>query len=124
MAQNKVLFAFVFLLLAFSPKLQSTQARQLKLTTQKQHPFSNKLQNVHELLEKEPRKTITEQSKNLHGEILNKATNTDISATQLPPPPSAMVVGTTLPPTPDHSLDDFRPTDPGHSPGVGHPLQN
>ncbi|KAI3437372.1 uncharacterized protein J3R85_005352 [Psidium guajava] len=112
MAQNKVLFAFVFLLLAFSPKLQSTQARQLKLTTRKQNPFPNKLQNVHKLLENEPRKAIAEQSKNLHGEILNKATNTDISATQLPPPPS------------DRSLDDFRPTDPGHSPGVGHSLQN
>ncbi|KAL3722162.1 hypothetical protein ACJRO7_034515 [Eucalyptus globulus] len=111
MAQDKVLIAVVFFLLAFSLKLQSTQARQLRLTMQKQNSFSNKLQNVNELVEKEPRKTIAEQSKYLHGETWNEATNTVASST--PPPPSPL-----------HSLDDFRPTAPGHSPGVGHSLQN
>ncbi|KAK3412168.1 precursor of CEP5 [Eucalyptus grandis] len=124
MAPNKVLYAFAFLLLALSLELQSTQARQLKLTMQKQKSFPNKLPNVHKLLEKEPRKTIAEQSKNLHSEILNKATNTAVSTTPAPPPSSTIVAATTALPSPGRSLDDFRPTEPGHSPGVGHSLQN
>ncbi|BFG38906.1 hypothetical protein CerSpe_251800 [Prunus speciosa] len=28
------------------------------------------------------------------------------------------------PPPPAHGVDDFRPTAPGHSPGVGHSIQN
>lgn len=89
---------------------------------QKQSPFPNKLQNLKKFLEKEPRKTIAEQSKNLHGETSNEATNTNASSTL--PPPSAMAAPTTQQPSPVRSLDDFRPTAPGHSPGVGHSLQN
>ncbi|KAL3722164.1 hypothetical protein ACJRO7_034517 [Eucalyptus globulus] len=66
LAQNKVIFAFGFLLLAFSLKLQSTQ------------PIPNKLLNVHKLLKKETRKTIAEQT-----------TNTDVSTTPAPQLPSA-----------------------------------
>ncbi|XP_048128967.1 precursor of CEP5-like [Rhodamnia argentea] len=126
MAQNKVLFAFVFLLFIFSLKLQSTQARLLKLTMHKQNPLLNKLQNANKLLEKDPSETLAKQSKNLHGETSNKATDTNLSSTlpSPPSPPSAMVGPTTPPPSPGRSLDDFRPTAPGHSPGVGHSLQN
>lgn len=28
------------------------------------------------------------------------------------------------PPTPAADIDDFRPTTPGHSPGVGHSIEN
>ncbi|KAI6700075.1 hypothetical protein NL676_014399 [Syzygium grande] len=125
MAQTNVLFAIVFLLLALSLKLESTQARQLKVTVKKQNPSPNKLQNVNKLLEKESRKTIAGQSKNLHGETSDKATNINLSSTPpLPSPPSATVRATTPPPSPGRNLDDFRPTAPGHSPGVGHSLQN
>ncbi|KAK3412169.1 hypothetical protein EUGRSUZ_I00950 [Eucalyptus grandis] len=124
MAQNRVLVAFLFLLVAFCLKLRSTQARQLKLTSQEQNPFPNELRHVNKLLGKEPRKTIAEQSKNWRGETLNEATNTDASSSPPPSPPTAMVGATTPPPSPGRSLDDFRPTAPGHSPGVGHSLQN
>ncbi|KAL3722161.1 hypothetical protein ACJRO7_034514 [Eucalyptus globulus] len=77
-------------------KIQSTQARQLKLTMQKQNPSADNLQNVNKLLEKEPRTTMAEQSKNLRGETLKEATNTIASSTPL------------LPPSPGLSLDDFR----------------
>ncbi|KAL4343581.1 hypothetical protein HN873_035439 [Arachis hypogaea] len=58
----------------------------------------------------------------VHGVISNNAnTSTDmvVSTTGLPPPPPP-------PPAPvlGHGVDDFRPTDPGHSPGVGHSIQN
>ncbi|KAL3722160.1 hypothetical protein ACJRO7_034513 [Eucalyptus globulus] len=63
MSQNKVLVAFLVLLLAFSLKLQSTLVRQLNLTMQKLNLFPN--------------------NKNLHGETLNEATE----GATMPPSP-------------------------------------
>ena len=45
-----------------------------------------------------------------------------------PPPPSDQqaVIGASQPPPPPagHDINNFRPTVPGHSPGVGHSIQN
>ncbi|KAL5752916.1 hypothetical protein ACOSP7_023101 [Xanthoceras sorbifolium] len=41
-----------------------------------------------------------------------------------PPAAPSVAVGESLPPPPPRHADDFRPTAPGHSPGVGHSLQN
>lgn len=39
--------------------------------------------------------------------------------------PSSVVVGSSqAPPPPARDASDFRPTAPGHSPGVGHSIQN
>ncbi|XP_030466879.1 precursor of CEP5 [Syzygium oleosum] len=118
MAQNQVLFAFLFLLLAFSLKLRSTQARELKLTTQKQNPFPNKLHNINKLLEKEPRKTMAEESKNLQGETSSQAVNTGMSSTSPLPPPLSLLTPSLPPPSTSH-MNGFKPTTPGQSPGIG-----
>ncbi|KAL2333578.1 hypothetical protein Fmac_014791 [Flemingia macrophylla] len=49
-----------------------------------------------------------------------------ISATTVSPltPSTSMVGATGAAPPPGHGVDDFRPTTPGHSPGVGHLIQN
>ncbi|GAU39823.1 hypothetical protein TSUD_154530 [Trifolium subterraneum] len=44
-------------------------------------------------------------------------------------PPSVVVSGATgvtspPPPTPGRDVSDFRPTTPGHSPGIGHSIHN
>ena len=46
---------------------------------------------------------------------------------QIPPTQSqtkSIVESQMQPPSPPHGADDFRPTAPGHSPGVGHAIQN
>ncbi|RDX57774.1 Precursor of CEP3, partial [Mucuna pruriens] len=50
----------------------------------------------------------------------NAATLTKVS----PLTPSTMVGATGAAPPPGHGVDDFRPTTPGHSPGVGHSVHN
>ncbi|KAK5843646.1 hypothetical protein PVK06_006104 [Gossypium arboreum] len=54
----------------------------------------------------------------------NKAAvaNTQSLAPPSPPTPSVVVGATETPPP--KNANDFRPTAPGHSPGVGHSLQN
>ncbi|MBA0784557.1 hypothetical protein Gotri_025994, partial [Gossypium trilobum] len=54
----------------------------------------------------------------------NKAVvaNTQSLAPPSPPTPSVVVGATETPPP--KNANDFRPTAPGHSPGVGHSLQN
>lgn len=49
--------------------------------------------------------------------------NTQPLASPSPPTPTDVVVGATETPPPKNA-NDFRPTAPGHSPGVGHSLQN
>ena len=41
-----------------------------------------------------------------------------------PNAPPSPVIGAAQPPPPSHGISDFRPTAPGHSPGVGHSIQN
>nr|KJB17890.1 hypothetical protein B456_003G022300 [Gossypium raimondii] len=58
------------------------------------------------------------------GTNFNKAAvaNTQSLASPSPPTPSVIVAATETPPP--KNANDFRPTAPGHSPGVGHSLQN
>nr|KJB17891.1 hypothetical protein B456_003G022400 [Gossypium raimondii] len=59
------------------------------------------------------------------GTYVNKAAvaRTQSSPSPSRPTPSVVVVGATQAPPPKNA-NDFRPTGPGHSPGVGHSLQN
>ncbi|TYH29025.1 hypothetical protein ES288_A02G191200v1 [Gossypium darwinii] len=58
------------------------------------------------------------------GTNFNKAAvaNTQSLASSSSPTPSVVVGATETPPP--KNANDFRPTAPGHSPGVGHSLQN
>ncbi|PON43960.1 Transmembrane protein [Parasponia andersonii] len=46
------------------------------------------------------------------------------NATPPAPPSGQAVIGGSPPPPLGHDISDFRPTAPGHSPGVGHSIQN
>ncbi|CAK7337644.1 unnamed protein product [Dovyalis caffra] len=108
MAQINLLSAFVFLVLILSHELQFIEGRHLKLKT------SNKF------LQKEARKLVENTTK-LH---VNDNLDKPVNATKVSPPaPSTPAFGEPHPSPPGH-VDDFRPTAPGHSPGVGHSLQN
>ncbi|KAG8641249.1 hypothetical protein MANES_13G126600v8 [Manihot esculenta] len=117
MAQTNLFFACVFFMLIFSQGLQSVDGkRHLKL--ERKHKLS-KLQ-ISNKFEKEEKNFIHKH--NVHGD--------NDSDVELPQPASfvpadAVVVGEpqSSPPPPAH-VDDFRPTAPGHSPGVGHSIQN
>ncbi|EYU44382.1 hypothetical protein MIMGU_mgv11b016607mg [Erythranthe guttata] len=96
MAQKKMSIGFFFLvIIIISLKIQSTEGRKFKV--------SNKL----------PTKC---SSMALCG---NEA-----AASTLPPPPPPLppVTTDTRPPAAPGHADDFRPTTPGHSPGIGHSL--
>ena len=78
------------------------------------------LKTPNKFLQKEIRRLVESNSK-LH---VNDNLDKPVNATKVAPPaPPAPVVGEPHPSLPGH-VDDFRPTAPGHSPGVGHSLQN
>lgn len=94
MAQNK---SIIFSMVFFALIIFQTEGRHLK-SYESNH---QKLLKNHEDLN---------MKNNMHGNILattNAATPVNVS----PPPPG-------------HGVGDFRPTTPGHSPGVGHSIHN
>ncbi|XP_027346508.1 precursor of CEP3-like [Abrus precatorius] len=99
MAQNKFIFSMIFLaLIIFSQQFQSIEGRYLKY---------DKGYKDHD---------------EMHGG--NSATNAATSGNVSSPAPSTMVGATGAAPPHGHDVDDFRPTTPGHSPGVGHSINN
>ena len=107
MAQNKSIFPSVFLaLIIFFQGFQSIEGRYLKPG----HEGNQNLLNHRDQDE-------------VHGDIstINGAKLTKVSPPMIP---SALVGATGAPPALGHDVDDFRPTDPGHSPGVGHSVHN
>ncbi|KAJ4714909.1 Precursor of CEP3 [Melia azedarach] len=117
MAQIKLTFVCLLLVLIFSQEIQSIEGRNLKLERANELP---KLQTYKKIAEKEP-ENISEQKNNLHGDKYPtvSASNADLS----PPTAPSVGVGESVPPPPKNA-ENFRPTAPGHSPGVGHSLQN
>ncbi|KDP31907.1 hypothetical protein JCGZ_12368 [Jatropha curcas] len=97
MAQTNILYACILIAIIFFHGLQSIDGRHLKLHN-----------NVHG-----------------HGNISDMQVSTPKIS---PPAPSAAggaVVGEAQSPPPASGhANDFRPTTPGHSPGVGHKLIN
>ncbi|XWS41936.1 hypothetical protein CRYUN_Cryun17cG0125100 [Craigia yunnanensis] len=114
MAQNKLLSILVLLLLVFFLEIQCIEGRHLILD--QNHSFQ-KVQTYGRILAKETG-TILDPKINVVN--INKAA---VPNTQSPPSPPSVVIGATQAPPPKN-VDDFRPTAPGHSPGVGHSLQN
>ena len=96
MAPNKFIFTMIlFSLVIFCLRFHSTEGRHLK---------RNEVHN------------------DVHGGIsgANAATLKDVA----PLTPSTMVGATLAAPPPGHGVEDFRPTTPGHSPGVGHSIHS
>ncbi|KAK2410910.1 hypothetical protein P8452_71662 [Trifolium repens] len=113
MAQNKSIFFLIFLaLIVFSQTFESIEGRYLKSNEVKQSLMKHNNANNENVV---------------HGSISisNAAILTSMS------PPSAVVNGATgepslpsPPTTPGRDVSDFRPTTPGHSPGIGHSIHN
>lgn len=119
MAQNKLTFVCLLLVLIFCQEIQSIEARNLKLEREQKTP---KLQTYNKALEKELKEINPEKNTNLHRDEYTTVKEISASNASLTAAPS-VVVGQSTPPPP-RDVHDFRPTAPGHSPGVGHSLQN
>ncbi|XVE82769.1 hypothetical protein DITRI_Ditri16bG0032400 [Diplodiscus trichospermus] len=108
----------LFLLLVFFLEKQCILGKHLILD---QKHNVHKIQTYGRTLAKETGTVILGRKVNLHGVYINKAA---VANTQSPPStPPSVVIGETQAPPPKN-VGDFRPTAPGHSPGVGHSLQN
>ncbi|KAJ7952881.1 Precursor of CEP3 [Quillaja saponaria] len=113
MAQNNLLISLTsifFFVLILSQSMKSIEGRYL-------NPGGK---NAQILFQNE---TVPNLGKHEADIMTSTATSTNVS----PPAPSSLVVGASQPPPspgPGHGVDDFRPTAPGHSPGVGHSIQN
>jgi hypothetical protein len=111
MAQNKLTLAFLFLVLIFFQETQCVEGRSLLVA--KNNEFQN-LGTQNKIYERD--QTIKHGGK-LHGDdSANKAITKES--------PTPAVVGVSQLIAPGHDIDDFRPTAPGHSPGVGHSIEN
>ncbi|KAK7346537.1 hypothetical protein VNO80_21058 [Phaseolus coccineus] len=96
MARNKFIFTMIFFsLIIFCQRFHSTEGRHLK---------HNQVHN------------------DVHGGI--SATNAATFKNVAPLTPSTMVGATLAAPPPGRGVEDFRPTTPGHSPGVGHSVHS
>lgn len=105
MAQTKLLIAFIFLAIILADKIQSTEGRNLK---------SKAKNEFHKISTRDSAVKFTRKSSDDCSTTAPPCGNEAVlmSPPVAPPPP---------PPSPGHA-DDFRPTTPGHSPGIGHSL--
>ncbi|GLT49862.1 hypothetical protein SLA2020_233890 [Shorea laevis] len=114
MAQNKLfsaVFIFSALILIFQ-EIQYVNARHLKL---------EKLNTYKQFLAKEAAMAVKGRS-SLHATVIEVSDVDVLSPPDAPLAPDA-VAGASQAPPPRHAAD-FRPTAPGHSPGIGHSVHN
>lgn len=102
---NFIAFSFLLLLIVLTWEIQSIDARRLI--------DSSKLRNIQ-----------TVQYKSVDHQEIAGSKPVVVSPPTPVTPPQSEVAGAAQPPPPAHGIDDFRPTAPGHSPGVGHSLHN
>lgn len=102
---NFIAFSFLLLLIVLTWEIQSIDARRLI--------DSSKLRNLQ-----------TDQYKSVDHQEIAASKPVVVSPPTPVTPPQSEVAGAAQPPPPAHGIDDFRPTAPGHSPGVGHSLHN
>ena len=112
MALSKLISAFLFLVFILSQQIQSIEGRHLR--EGKQSIESKTIQTQTKIYETE---TIKHDDR-LHGDDKSNEEITSVS------PPTLPTVNVSQPPPTNRGVDDFRPTTPGHSPGVGHSIQN
>ena len=113
MALSKLISAFLFLVFILSQQIQSIEGRHLR--EGKKSIESKTIQTQTKIYETE---TIKHDDR-LHGDDKSNKEITGVS-----PPTLPTVNVSQPPPPPNRGVDDFRPTSPGHSPGVGHSIQN
>ncbi|RHN42251.1 putative encoded peptide [Medicago truncatula] len=110
MAQNKSIFSMIFLgIIIFSQTFMSIDGRYLKSNEGKQSLMKHNEASNDDIIH------VSISISN--AEILNMT------------PPNMVVNGATgesspPPPPPGRDISDFRPTTPGHSPGIGHSIHN
>ncbi|KAG7027066.1 Precursor of CEP3, partial [Cucurbita argyrosperma subsp. argyrosperma] len=103
MLPTNLSLAFLFIaLLIFSHFIDSASSRPLKTHTN--HQLSAR--------------SAKEAHFQFHGQSVAEGKGTD-GAVSTPSPPTTAAGS-----SPGRKMDDFRPTTPGHSPGVGHSIQN
>ncbi|XP_058770554.1 precursor of CEP5-like [Vicia villosa] len=106
MAQNKTVLSLIFLaLIVFNQGFESIEGRYLK---------SN-----------EVNQSLMKHNETNNDDIIHVTIS--VSNTSTLSPPNVVVNGATgepSPPSPAHDINDFRPTAPGHSPGIGHSVHN
>ena len=110
MAQSKLISAFLFLVFILSQQIQSIEGRHFR--EGKRNIESKTIQTQTKIYETETIK---------HGRVLHGDDKSNEEITSVSPP---TVNVSQPPPPPNRGVDDFRPTSPGHSPGVGHSIQN
>ncbi|KAI3452040.1 hypothetical protein Pfo_008705 [Paulownia fortunei] len=110
MAQTKLIIAFFFLAIILAQKIQSTEGRNLKFKNRNAFQTRAKISRQDSV-------KFTKHRKNLPTDC-SSMTVCGNKAAFTPPSPAATE---SQPPPPGHA-DDFRPTTPGHSPGIGHSL--
>ncbi|KAG6666279.1 hypothetical protein CIPAW_01G020000 [Carya illinoinensis] len=121
MAHNKILiFTCLFFVLIFSQETQFIEGRHLLVG--KNNEFQT-LQTHNKIHEKETNKHGGKFRDDRHDmtAMSNAITH---EAILLSPPTAAADEGAVAPPPPPARamITDFRPTTPGHSPGIGHPI--
>ncbi|PKI50465.1 precursor of CEP5-like [Punica granatum] len=102
------LLAWLSLLLVMSLQVQMIQGRQMRLAMHQKQSSNHYYPD-------------SKSYKNLHDNSSNAAA---VVTTPTLPSPNAAATMSTPPPPPSRSMDDFRPTAPGHSPGIGHSTHN
>ncbi|KAF3961813.1 hypothetical protein ACB098_02G166000 [Castanea mollissima] len=113
MAVSKLISAFLFLVFILSQQIQSIEGRHLREGKKSIEPIT--IQTQTKIYE-------TETIKHGGGFDGDNKSNEEINSVSLPTVPTVNV--SQPPPPPNRGVDDFRPTTPGHSPGVGHSIQN
>ncbi|KAM3709333.1 hypothetical protein ACB098_02G165900 [Castanea mollissima] len=110
MAQSKLISAFLFLVFILSQQIQSIEGR---------HWLEGEKSIESKTIQAKTKIGETETIK--HGSVLHGDDKSNEEITSVSPP----TVNVSQPaPPPNRGVDDFRPTTPGHSPGVGHSIQN
>ncbi|KAK2996988.1 hypothetical protein RJ639_023689 [Escallonia herrerae] len=117
MAQAKIFLSSLLLVLVFSQVIESIEGRHLNLEKKIDIPNLLIPMKSYEKVTK-PMADNNKTRPSYANEALPKAPMTPVA-----PMPPSQTVGESPPPPPGHA-DDFRPTTPGHSPGVGHSIQN
>ncbi|KAJ0027171.1 hypothetical protein Pint_34896 [Pistacia integerrima] len=112
MAQIKLTFAFLVLVLIFCQEIQCVEGRKLKFERQNASP---ELQIYNKIHEKETWKFAEQKDESTTA----RAADASVSPQTAPTAP----VGEFVRLPPKHG-GESRPTAPGHSPGVGHAIQN
>lgn len=119
MAQTKLIVAFFFLAIILAQKIQSTPGRNLKFKNKNDFQTRTKISRQESV-------KLTNHSKHLPTDCSSMTACGNIEAAFTPqmatPPAPPSPVATESQPPPSGHADDFRPTAPGHSPGIGHSL--